>query len=110
MSTRNISVIVCTYNRCDELALTLESLANSLLPPPTVWEIIVVDNNSNDKTKEAVELFVRRFPGRFRYLCEARQGKSYALNAGIRDARGEILVFTDDDVVVEATWLDNLTK
>jgi len=69
----------------------------------------VVDNNSSDQTREVVEEFRRQYPGRFRYLFEPRAGKSWALNAGVREAQGEILAFVDDDVIVEPTWLQNLT-
>jgi GT2 family glycosyltransferase len=69
----------------------------------------VVDNNSNDQTHEVVEDFSCRHPGRFRYLFEPKPGKSHALNAGIREAHGDILAFIDDDVIVERNWLRNLT-
>lgn len=68
-----------------------------------------MDNNSGDQTRDVVEDFCRRYPGRFRYLFEPRQGKSYALNTGICEARGDVLAFMDDDVIVESTWLQNLT-
>jgi glycosyltransferase involved in cell wall biosynthesis len=68
-----------------------------------------VDNNSHDQTREVAEDFCRRHPGRFRYLFEPRPGKSNALNAGVRESRGDVLVFTDDDVTFEPTWLQNLT-
>ena len=56
-----------------------------------------------------MEGFCRRFPGRFRYIFEPRPGKSFALNTGVPEARGDVLTFTDDDVTVEPTWLQNLT-
>lgn len=104
-----ISVILCTYNRCQSLAKVLDSAAASTLPNSVDWEVLVVDNNSTDQTLEVVESFARRHPHRFRYYFEPRQGKSYALNTGVRQARGDILAFTDDDVTVEPTWLRNLT-
>jgi len=103
----NITVILCTYNRCENLSKALESLAASALPDS--WEVLVVDNNSSDRTREVTQNFCDRYPGRFRYMFEPRPGKSNALNAGIKDARGDILAFTDDDVTVEPTWLRNLT-
>ena len=103
-----VSVILCTYNRCDMLAAALESVAISELPDSLAWEVLVVDNNSSDRTRDVVEEFGRRYPGQFRYQLERQQGKSYALNAGIRQARGQVLVFMDDDVVVDAKWLGNL--
>jgi glycosyltransferase involved in cell wall biosynthesis len=104
-----ISVVLCTYNRCRSLANTLQSLAASKLPDTVEWEVLVVDNNSDDGTRETIDDFCRKYVPHFRYLFESRQGKSHALNTGVREARGDVLAFTDDDVVVEATWLENLT-
>jgi len=104
-----ISVILCTYNRCQSLAKSLESLAATQMPESVSWEVLVVDNNSRDQTRAVVEDCSRRYPERFRYLFEPKQGKSHALNAGIQATKGEILAFVDDDVTVESTWLQNLT-
>jgi glycosyltransferase involved in cell wall biosynthesis len=104
-----ITVILCTYNRCQSLSKALESVAASEMPTSVVWEVLVVDNNSHDQTREVVEGFSRRHPGRFRYLFESKPGKSHALNAGIREAHGDILAFIDDDITVEKNWLHNLT-
>jgi glucosyl-dolichyl phosphate glucuronosyltransferase len=104
-----ITVIVCTYNRCGILAKALESVAASELPNSVAWEVLVVDNNSSDQTREVVQNFCARYPGRFRYLFAPRQGLSHARNAGIQEARGDTIAFTDDDLTVEPTWLWNLT-
>jgi glucosyl-dolichyl phosphate glucuronosyltransferase len=104
-----ISVIVCTYNRCRLLAKALESIAASVVPDSVEWEILVVDNSSTDKTPDVVMNLAKTHPQRVRYLSEAQQGKSFALNRAIRESRGEVLAFTDDDVTVEPTWLWNLT-
>ena len=104
-----ISVILCTYNRCQALARALESVGRSALPESTGWEVLVVDNNSTDQTRDVAAEFCRRYPDHFRYLFEPRQGKSHALNTGIAEARGAVLAFMDDDVTVEPTWLRNLT-
>jgi glucosyl-dolichyl phosphate glucuronosyltransferase len=105
-----ITVILCTYNRCQSLANALASIAVSRMPESIEWEVLVVDNNSNDGTREIVENFRGRYPRRFRYLFEPRPGKSHALNAGIAQAEGDILAFADDDVSVEPDWLDRLTS
>ena len=106
----NITVILCTYNRSQVLSKALDSLAASTLPDSIHWEVLVVDNNSTDETREAIKEFCRRYPERFRYLFEPKQGKSYALNAGIREAGGEVLAFVDDDVTVDPVWLQSLTS
>jgi GT2 family glycosyltransferase len=91
------------------LAGALESIAVSQVPSSVTWEVLVVDNNSTDRTREIAEDFCRRYPERFRYVFVPKPGKSHALNTGIASAGGEILVFVDDDVKVEPTWLQNLT-
>jgi glycosyltransferase involved in cell wall biosynthesis len=104
-----ITVILCTFNRSESLARALESVAVSRLPDSVDWEVLVVDNNSQDQTRDVTENFCREYPGRFRYLFEAKPGKSNALNTAIREAQGDVLSFMDDDVIVEATWLQSLT-
>lgn len=104
-----VTVILCTYNRYTSLVKVLESAAVQSLPEPEDWEVLVVDNNSRDQTREVAESFCRRYPARFRYLFEPQQGKSHALNAGIRNAQGDVLAFTDDDVTFDPMWLQNLT-
>jgi glucosyl-dolichyl phosphate glucuronosyltransferase len=105
----NITVVLCTYNRCCSLPNALNSIAASTLPQSVNWEVLVVDNNSDDQTREVVEEYRSRYPGRFRYLFERQPGLSYARNAGIREAKGEVIVFMDDDVIVDPTWVQNLT-
>ena len=109
------SVIVCTYNRCESLSRTLQALAEQQLDPGTRWELIVVDNNSRDDTRPVVERFAASgvVPA-VRYIFEASQGLSHARNRGLREARGEVLLFTDDDVRPEPDWvrriLDGMTQ
>ena len=105
-----ITVILCTYNRCESLAKALESAAALALPDSTKWEVLVVDNNSKDETRDVIQGFCRKHTGRFRYLHESQPGKSYALNSGIREATGDVLAFMDDDVTVDPMWLQNLTS
>ena len=105
----DLSVILCTYNRCESLAKALESLALSKVEADISWEVLVIDNNSKDDTAKIVQEFSSRYPGRFCYQFEGSQGKSFALNTGIRKARGRVLAFIDDDVVADVLWLRNLT-
>ena len=76
-----------------------------IVPEGVNWEVLVVDNNSKDKTREVVEDFSRRGALNLGYLFEVRQGKSFALNRGLESAKGEIIAFTDDDVLVDKGWL-----
>jgi glucosyl-dolichyl phosphate glucuronosyltransferase len=102
------SVVIATCNRAADLRDTLASLAG--LRPAGPWEAIVVDNNSTDGTRQVVEAAATGFPVPLRYLFEREQGRSPALNAGIRAAQGDIIVTTDDDVRVEADWLDRAAE
>lgn len=105
-----ITVILCTYNRCQYLKTALDSVAASILPESVSWDVLVVDNNSNDQTREVVKQYCIKYPEHFKYLFEPQPGKSYALNAGIRKSAGDVLAFMDDDVTVEPTWLQKLTE
>ena len=106
MTPRPLSatVLICSYNRASLLRDTLESLRQ--IRSARRWDIVVVDNNSTDETKQVVTQLAPFFPVPLLYLFEPRQGKSYALNTGLERSRGEVLVFTDDDVRVVPRWLD----
>lgn len=102
------SVVIATYNRAHDLRETLTSLAS--LQPDGDWEVLVVDNNSSDGTRQVVDRAAQTFPVPLRYLFERNQGRSPALNTGIRAARGDIIVTTDDDVRVPADWLNQAAE
>jgi glycosyltransferase involved in cell wall biosynthesis len=98
------TVLICTYDRAALLAETLDSLAAHA--SRLRWDVLVVDNNSADKTRRIVEERARDFPVPLRYLFEPRQGKSYALNTGLAAIDARTVVFTDDDVRIQDGWLD----
>ena len=97
------SVVIPTFNRAGELQKTLASLAK--INQPDTWEVIVVDNNSPDTTREVVNDAVPDFPVELRYLFEPQAGRSAALNSGIKAAQGSIIATTDDDVRFDPDWL-----
>ena len=99
------TVLICTYNRGGYLADTLDSLAAMPPAPGFTWEVLVVDNNSSDETRAVVESRMAHFPVPLKYLFEAKQGKSNALNTGMSAAQAAIIVFTDDDVKVGPAWI-----
>ncbi len=103
--TIDISVVICTRNRCESLKEALESLLRQEHAGQCVYEIIVVDNTSTDRTKETVETFIPKFNGRLRYVFEPSPGLSFARNKGINEARGTIVAFTDDDCIVYPLWI-----
>ena len=105
-----VSILVATCNRCDKLRSLLDTLKAKGVAGLTETEVIVIDNNSNDATRQVVAEYTSLENPEFRYLLEKRPGKSRALNAGIREARGEILAFTDDDCVPDRGWVENILK
>jgi len=106
----DISVVLPTYNRAVSLRAALQSFANLVFPADLTWELLVVDNNSTDSTREVVENFAEEAAFSIRYTVEKKQGRSAALNAGIAEAKGKIIAFTDDDVLLDRHWLLNLKK
>ena len=103
-SHTNATVLICTYNRAERLAETLDSLARTVAPHLR-WEVIVVDNNSTDCTRAVVRSRAAEYPVPLHYLFESRQGKSHALNLGLASTDADIVAFTDDDVRVPSEWL-----
>jgi glycosyltransferase involved in cell wall biosynthesis len=102
-----VSLIVPTYNRAERLLQSLRSFRDQSLHPSR-YEILVVDNNSTDETREVAHAGLRDAACEWRYLLEPRQGLHCARNRGILEARGEIVVFGDDDIVAAPTWLERL--
>lgn len=98
-----ISVAIPTYNRADFLRQTLAGLTAQQFPRDH-FEVLVIDNNSRDHTREVVAEFASAQPAP-RHLIETKQGLDHARNRAIAEARGEIIVFGDDDILVQPDWL-----
>src|SRR6185369_11048415 len=101
-SETGISVILSTWNRAEVLRLSLNTYKN-VLPPDGPWELIVVDNNSTDHTREVVKSFAETLP--VVYQLELKPGQCEARNCGIRNSRYPINLFTDDDITPCTEWL-----
>lgn len=100
----DVSIVISTYNRCELLEGALRAL-RSQTPANMAYEILVVDNNSTDRTRPLVEELARQNPENLKYFFEPRQGLSYGRNTGIAAAKAAIIAFTDDDVRVAADWI-----
>jgi glycosyltransferase involved in cell wall biosynthesis len=99
-----VSVLICTRNRAGHLRQTLASLAQVAVPEGARCEVIVADNGSSDDTAELVRS--GQLPRmELRYLLEPRPGQVNARNAGLAACRGDIILFTDDDVRLPANWV-----
>lgn len=102
-----LSVIICTYNREKYIYKCLQNLANNR--SNTDWELLVVDNKSTDNTLNEIKRFEQDYnPANYRYILETEQGLSFARNRGIKEAKGDWLVFLDDDAFVKNDYIEKL--
>ncbi len=105
-----LTVIICTYNREKYIRNLLESIVANTLSKSN-YEILLVDNNCTDNTKGVCQEFAEAHPDVvFRYVKEEEQGLSAAKNRGIREAKGDILVFVDDDALVDDHYLSDFAE
>ncbi len=96
-----LSLCISTYNRCDSLALTLESLTHQSYARD--YELLIIDNNCTDDTPRVVERYASQLP--LKRIVERKQGLSHGRNRAIAEFSGDVLLFTDDDVTLEPDWL-----
>jgi len=102
-----LSFIICTYNREKYIYECLNRVAKNTVQKE--WEIVLINNNSTDNTAAECERFVKDFPKvHYRYFVETQQGLSFARNRGIAEAKGDWLVFLDDDAMIESDYIENL--
>ena len=99
-----LTVIMCTRDRAEQLRRVLKSACSLRIPPGVTWEFLLVDNGSTDHTAEVVESFTDRLP--IRRVWQPELGLSNARNAGVAEAAGDYILWTDDDVVIDPGWLE----
>lgn len=104
MPQPKLSIILPTFNRATVLGRALTALLRQTAEPAS-YEVVVIDNNSSDNTAAVAASFT---DPRIRLLSEPRQGLSYARNAGVDAARGEMVAFTDDDVEAAPDWVETI--
>jgi glycosyltransferase involved in cell wall biosynthesis len=104
----DVSVVLSTYNRAHVLPRALESLLDQDHDPAR-YEIVAVDNNSTDGTRQTIESFAAKAPN-LRYVFEPEQGLPYGRNTGIRVARAPLIATTDDDVRVSRHWVSTIAR
>ncbi|MBD2346056.1 hormogonium polysaccharide biosynthesis glycosyltransferase HpsE [Anabaena subtropica] len=103
----DFSVAICTYNGADRLPAVLDCLQCQILTG-IKWEVLVVDNNSNDNTKDVVMDYAQhwRQDCQLRYVFEGRQGTTYARQKAVQMAQSQDLIgFLDDDNLPSQTWV-----
>lgn len=103
MSDLFVSVLFSSYNGATRrLRHALDSLVSQELPHDR-WELIAVDNNSNDDTFDLLNSYSEKLP--ITVLQQRKPGKSGALNMALDRVKGDLIVFTDDDIRAEQNWL-----
>ena len=108
MSSPNITVAICTWNRANILDKTLEQMRELRVPRGVQWELLVVNNNSPDHTDDVIEKHKEYLP--LIRLFERKQGLSNARNCAISAANGELVIWTDDDVLVDPDWVAEYSR
>ncbi len=101
-----ITITIQTYNRSAILRRTLDSLRSLRCPEGAQYEILVVDNNSDDDTSAVIEQYADILAPRLRSVFEPQQGLSHARNRALAEAKGQVVSFLDDDVDVDPGWLE----
>lgn len=108
-SLKFVSIIIPTFNRCEIIGNTIESCFTQNYPKDK-YEIIIADNNSSDNTKKVVTELQSRSPVPLKYIFEPRQGAHHARNTAAKESAGELLYYTDDDMIADENLLTNMTK
>lgn len=100
-----LTVLMATFNGSRTLPVCLKAYCR-LNPPSGGWKLVIVDNGSTDATARVIQSFASRLP--IQYRQEPLPGKNAALNTGLRQVEGDLVVFTDDDAVPHEDWLTSL--
>ncbi len=103
-----ITVAICTWNRAGLLDQTLGEMRQLRIPVGVTWELLVVNNNCTDNTDEVIVRHSPHLP--LRRIFESKPGLSHARNRALEEASGELLMWTDDDVLVDPDWVSSLVN
>ncbi|KAM3089916.1 hormogonium polysaccharide biosynthesis glycosyltransferase HpsE [Phormidesmis sp. 146-35] len=112
MKSLDLSVAICTYNGADRLPKVLERLRSQVNTENIAWEIIIVDNNSSDRTSEVVKTYQKDWPqpDSIHYLFEGKQGAAFARQTAIQNANSSLICLLDDDNLPDENWISAAYK
>ncbi len=102
-----VSVVITSCNNAETVENCLKSLAAVDYPR---YEAIFVDGNSDDGTAGIIRRHVKKYPVKLKLLFDSKAGVAAARNIGIKESRGDIIVFSDADCIFEKDWLQNLVR
>ena len=110
--TKDFTVAIPTYNGADRLPKLLDKLRSQLDTESLKWEIIVVDNNSIDRTAQVIQDYQKTWnlPCKLTYILEEKQGAAFARHRAIQEASSELIGFLDDDNLPRENWIINAYK
>ena len=104
--TEKIDLVICTWNRADLLKKTLDSVKRLIVPFQIQLRVVLVDNGSTDQTQDVIRDFAadEKFTKRHKVLAleESRQGHTHARNKALESLDSDLLIWTDDDVLLDA--------
>ena len=103
----SLHIVICTYNRSDQLAHTLQSIAGQSTISNACWRVLVVDNNCTDATPQVIEQFSSQIPG-LEHVHEPRQGLTEARQCGVHHTHAPWIAFVDDDCILDTHWVDEV--
>lgn len=109
MDTMTVSIIICTHNRCQSLAKTLDSVSGVAVPSGWDVELLLVDNASTDSTWDIISSY-HHSDIIVRGLRFYEPGKAGALNHAIKNSDSDVLLFTDDDVLLPRNWIEGMCQ
>jgi glycosyltransferase involved in cell wall biosynthesis len=109
MNVPFVSIVIPTYNRSNMIEITLKSFVEQNYPGDR-FEIIVCNNNSTDNSADILQKWEENYPRKIRIIFEPRQGVHYARNTAAHMTKGDILYYTDDDMIADPNLLVEIVK
>lgn len=100
----HVTIAICTWNRAALLDTTLSAMESMVVPTDCTWEVLIIDNNCTDNTQQILDRHEGKLP--LRRVKEPKPGVSHARNCGMDNAKGDWILWTDDDVIVDPHWLE----
>src|SRR5579862_5443959 len=92
-----LSIVVPAYNEQSRLPASLDAIQRYLRRQSFSWEIVVVDDGSEDRTAQVVETRRASMPN-LRLVRKPHRGKAYAVRTGVLESRGDVIIFCDADL------------
>ena len=113
MEIKTVDIAICSWNRAGLLRRTLESVSNLRVASDIKLSVVIVDNCSTDETQSVIDAFANSNFGKAHLVISAienQQGHAFARNRAIQSCQGDLVVWTDDDVLVHPGWIEKYVE